>query len=789
MTTSPLLSAGAGSPGGSSRPGTRGARGPLLPADATALELARAGAARRRDGERGRRRRRLTPSSSSAQPGRRDGEHVLRAPRPGRGARRPHRRAHDLTAGEGAGARRRRPAARALELQPRRAPAPTTGGQRSRWAATTTGWPSTGSRRTSDRDGATLTGTLTRGSSRAASVPAQPSDEQPLAVIASPAWPRPPGRAASCALRIAGEQVVARVAAVAERFPGAQRRTSSSPTARCSARRSTPHGPASRCRTRSGSGRRRAGAARARCASSARPPFNVLSVESRDELERSLRDDPLARGTLLTLLAAALVALGLALVGVLLGVVSDVRDERGELDDLEAQGARPALLRRVVRAAKPRGRHRVGSSADWLTAALLGFLVVDLVTVTADARDDRAAARTRRSPGPCSPRLSPPASSRRQPSSPQPPAGYERGRRRAPRRLPRLPGAGGRRRRAPGADAGGPRGRDLRRARPERLREVDAAPHARGTRHGRPPGACASSAATSPGSAGAAGPATARRSSATPTSTTGGRSRRSSRSGSSSRSSSASRACPGTSASAARASCSSASASSTAPRRIRASSPAASSSGWRSALRSPTARGFCSPTSRPASSTPPNARSRLRGDRRARARRRDDHGARQPRPRVGVRSPTGSSAFGTAASARRPPCADGRRRGDRRRPRRLAPPLRGAPAAHGDPLARERRACTRTGFCSQAAPGAAAPVRGAGEEDAPGGGRAPARRSAEARGLSRTYGEGAAAATALVALDAVFSGRPPHRGDGPVGLGEDDAPPPSRRPGPVPTAR
>ena len=30
----------------------------------------------------------------------------------------------------------------------------------------------------------------------------------------------------------------------------------------------------------------------------ARPPFNVLTVDSRTEIERSLRDDPLARGTL-----------------------------------------------------------------------------------------------------------------------------------------------------------------------------------------------------------------------------------------------------------------------------------------------------------------------------------------------------------------------------------------------------------------------------------------------------------------------------------------------------------
>ena len=117
----------------------------------------------------------------------------------------------------------------------------------------------------------------------------------------------------------------------------------------------------------------------------ARPPFEVLAVESRTALERSLRYDPLARGTLLTLLAAALVALGLALVGVLLGVVSDVRDERGDLDDLEEQGARPALLRRVVRL-RSFVVVGVGLVGGLVTAALLGVLVVDLVAVTADAR-------------------------------------------------------------------------------------------------------------------------------------------------------------------------------------------------------------------------------------------------------------------------------------------------------------------------------------------------------------------------------------------------------------------
>src|SRR5439155_16699510 len=80
-----------------------------------------------------------------------------------------------------------------------------------------------------------------------------------------------------------------------------------------------------------------------------RPPFDVLAVTSRRELLADLRSEPLARGTLLTLAGAALVALGLALVGLLLGVVADVRDERGELFDLEAQGPQPSTLRTHLR--------------------------------------------------------------------------------------------------------------------------------------------------------------------------------------------------------------------------------------------------------------------------------------------------------------------------------------------------------------------------------------------------------------------------------------------------------
>ena len=195
--------------------------------------------------------------------------------------------------------------------------------------------------------GAVLTGVLSE-SVTARFRPRQPSDEQPLTVIASPAVAASAGPTGDLALRVAGEQVVARVAAVAERFPGAGEDFVVADRALLgSALNATRPGIAVSNEVWLGAEtepEREALAADALPLALRRPRGRVAR-----RARGSLRDDPLARGTLLTLLAAALVALGLALVGVLLGVVSDVRDERGELDDLEAQGARPALLRRVVR--------------------------------------------------------------------------------------------------------------------------------------------------------------------------------------------------------------------------------------------------------------------------------------------------------------------------------------------------------------------------------------------------------------------------------------------------------
>lgn len=106
-----------------------------------------------------------------------------------------------------------------------------------------------------------------------------------------------------------------------------------------------------------------------------RAPFGSLSAVTRIGLERDARKDPLAHGTLLALTASALVALVLAALGLALAVRSDLRDDRGEFYDLEAQGASPSLLRRVVRS-----RALTLSVAGLVAGGLVGLALVGLVT-------------------------------------------------------------------------------------------------------------------------------------------------------------------------------------------------------------------------------------------------------------------------------------------------------------------------------------------------------------------------------------------------------------------------
>ena len=102
-------------------------------------------------------------------------------------------------------------------------------------------------------------------------------------------------------------------------------------------------------------------------------------MTARADLEADARRDLLAHGTLLALGAAALVALVLAAIGLALAVRSDLRDERGELYELEAQGASPSLLRGVVRA-RALAISVAGLIAGVATGVVLVLLVARMVS-------------------------------------------------------------------------------------------------------------------------------------------------------------------------------------------------------------------------------------------------------------------------------------------------------------------------------------------------------------------------------------------------------------------------
>jgi hypothetical protein len=114
----------------------------------------------------------------------------------------------------------------------------------------------------------------------------------------------------------------------------------------------------------------------------AKPPFAALVVASRSAIERRLAADPLARGITLTLAAAALVALVLAVLALWLALSDELGDERGELLDLEAQGVAPQTLRHQfrLRAALLTATALVGGVC---LGVLLSRLVLALVRLSA----------------------------------------------------------------------------------------------------------------------------------------------------------------------------------------------------------------------------------------------------------------------------------------------------------------------------------------------------------------------------------------------------------------------
>lgn len=239
------------------------------------------------------------------------------------------------------------------------------------------GWVGVGGARI---DGSTVRYTLTNAVTTRIR-PRQPT--APLPVLATPRLAAAADDDGLLPLQIAGERLTVRVVASVRRFPGVDGQAVVGDVGALAAAVDLE---------RPGAGRvnevwlrlRDADAAARVDAALATKPFDVLDVESRHALEADARRDPIAHGTLLALAVAAAVALGLALAGILLTVLGDLRDESGELLDLEAQGASPSLLRRIVRL-RALAVAAAGLVAGALAGIALAAVVTDLVGLTARA--------------------------------------------------------------------------------------------------------------------------------------------------------------------------------------------------------------------------------------------------------------------------------------------------------------------------------------------------------------------------------------------------------------------
>ncbi len=199
----------------------------------------------------------------------------------------------------------------------------------------------------------------------------QPTDGAVLRVLATPQVAAAAGPHGIIPLQVEGEQIPARIVGIVERFPSIDGdaivadRTTAATTLDA---RSPGLGTTNELWSNAVE----------------RPSVPQLAVQSRAETLARLQTDPLARGALLTLAGTAAVALLLALVGLLLAVVADVRDDRGELFDLEAQGAAPATIRAHLRL-RALLVAVFGIAGGLALGTILSALVISLVSVTAGA--------------------------------------------------------------------------------------------------------------------------------------------------------------------------------------------------------------------------------------------------------------------------------------------------------------------------------------------------------------------------------------------------------------------
>ena len=208
--------------------------------------------------------------------------------------------------------------------------------------------------------------------------PRQPTDDRPLSVIASSSIADAAGSARVLPIRLGGASIQVRIVETARRFPTLSGdflvvdREGLATAANASAPGSAVADAAWVSRPEGEAPALRRGA-----------PFPVR-VTSRAEVERTLRGDPVSGAASISLLAAAVVAVLLALVGLLLSVAVDARNGAAELFDLESLGFAPARLARHLwlRFAVVLG---AGIAGGLVTGALASLLVAEVVAVTANA--------------------------------------------------------------------------------------------------------------------------------------------------------------------------------------------------------------------------------------------------------------------------------------------------------------------------------------------------------------------------------------------------------------------
>ena len=177
--------------------------------------------------------------------------------------------------------------------------------------------------------------------------PAQPSDTRPVPVLVDPATAAAAGQGRGLALTVDGEPVAARVAGVVRRFPtvpagSAGFVVADEQTLAAALDAQLPgQGRADELWISS----HNLAPLRAALAG---PALAGLQAQYRRTIERGLRDAPVARAVLGTLIAAAALSAALAILGLLAALLGPARD--GPLEsDLVEQGASPRAVRAQIR--------------------------------------------------------------------------------------------------------------------------------------------------------------------------------------------------------------------------------------------------------------------------------------------------------------------------------------------------------------------------------------------------------------------------------------------------------